>query len=195
MSSSSRRALTGEADFVLVARKGGGNSRISSSSSSSCRCSLLVFEYVVSGGGNEASLCLPFVSESDEKYGLALREVVALSGTVFAASLLADGLLRFAAARSLFASSLSIAAALLNPPILADRFELLDARERILFVRSVPAPRAWVEGPAMNSISLLLVSNGNLDVDPLLLLLHAILLAVVLVVVDVVIVGREIDDR
>lgn len=121
--------------------------------------------------------------------------MVALSGTVFAASLLADELLRFAAARSLFASSLSITAALLNPPILADRFELLEARERILFVRSVPAPRAWVEGPAMNSISLLLVSSGNLDVDALLLLLYAILLAVVLVVVDVVIVGREIDDR
>ena len=123
--------------------------------------------------------------------------MVALSGIAAASLLLADELLRFAANLSLFASSLSIAAALLNPPIPVDRFEVeeLEARERILFVRSVPAPRAWVEGPAMNSISLLLVSSGNLDVDALLLLLYAILLAVVLVVVDVVIVGREIDDR
>lgn len=87
-----------------------------------------------------------------------------------------------------------MAAALLNPPMPVDR-EDDDGREcvaRILLVKSVPAPRTRVraalatEGPAMNSISLLLVS-GNLDDD-----VHFLLLDVLLI--DSV-TGREDIDR
>jgi len=188
-SCSARRVLTGEFETALIVLRGGGNSRKSSSSSSNCRYSSFAMT-VDRGGGNESSLFLPLMSESEEKNGLDLRGFDSIGA---APSLLADELLRLASALSFFASSFRIAAALLNPPMPAKRFDVEEV-ERILFVRSAPAPRALtavvMEGPAINSISLLLAS-GSLDVDALLL----ILVTAVPLPAVVAVVGREDDDR